>query len=167
MLVLGKLSFLIGRCPMQRDLIGRFIALWATFLSLWQQLFCPNFHIFRQFVKGVQLLIFLVNLHWRNPYNSEKDVQFWATFIDIWRLFCYRAGPMFKLECEDNSTKLCLFSIFCSVSHFNDKFKRQKVSAIKLTKQMASHRDRTNNWRHQWSNLSKINFINYDSGVVI
>ena len=74
MLVLGKLSFLIGRCPMQRDLIGRFIALWATFLSLWQQLFCPNFHIFRQFVKGVQLLIFLVNLHWRNPYNSEKDV---------------------------------------------------------------------------------------------
>ena len=26
----------------QCDQIGRFIALWATFQSLWQQLFCPN-----------------------------------------------------------------------------------------------------------------------------
>ena len=36
----------------QSDQIGRFIALWATFQSLWQQLFCPNFPHFRQiFVK--------------------------------------------------------------------------------------------------------------------
>ena len=26
----------------QCDQIGRYIALWATFRSLWQQLFCPN-----------------------------------------------------------------------------------------------------------------------------
>ena len=29
-------------CRLQRDQIGRFIALWASFQSLWQQLFCPN-----------------------------------------------------------------------------------------------------------------------------
>ena len=60
MLVLGKLSFLIGRCPMQRDLIGRFIALWATFLSLWQQLFCPICHILGDLLKVSKSFIFLV-----------------------------------------------------------------------------------------------------------
>ena len=29
--------------------IGRFIALWAAFLSLWQKLFCPNRHILGKF----------------------------------------------------------------------------------------------------------------------
>ena len=32
----------------QCDQIGRFIAFWATFPSLWQQLFCPNRPHFRQ-----------------------------------------------------------------------------------------------------------------------
>ena len=50
-----KLVFASGD---QCDRIGRFIALWATFLSLWQQLFCPNCHIFMQFVKGVEIFHF-------------------------------------------------------------------------------------------------------------
>ena len=36
--LLVSASVLICQC----DQIGRFIALWATFQSLWQQLFCPN-----------------------------------------------------------------------------------------------------------------------------
>ena len=51
------------------------IALWATFQSQWQQLFCPNcFHSNTIFVKASKTFIFLVK-------------SFWATFIDIWRLF--------------------------------------------------------------------------------
>ena len=34
----------------QCDQVGRFIALWATFQNLWQQLFCPNHPHFRQFL---------------------------------------------------------------------------------------------------------------------
>ena len=55
----------------QCDQIGRFIALWATFQSLWQQLFWPNCP---RFCKGVKIFYFLV-------------ISFWAPFIDIWQLF--------------------------------------------------------------------------------
>ena len=43
------------------DQIGRFIAFWATFQSLWQQLFCPNCPHFQAiFVKVSKSFIFLV-----------------------------------------------------------------------------------------------------------
>ena len=43
------------------DQIGRFIALWATFLSLWQQLFCPNRpHFWAYLVKVWKSFIFPV-----------------------------------------------------------------------------------------------------------
>ena len=58
---------------LQCDQIERLIVLWATFLSLWQQLFCPNCHIFRQFDKGVKIFHF----------SSE---------ISIWRLFTSHTG---------------------------------------------------------------------------
>ena len=55
--------------------IGRFIALWATFQSRWQQLFCPNCtHCEAIFVKVSKSFIFLVK-------------SFWATFTDIWQFF--------------------------------------------------------------------------------
>ena len=45
----------------QRDQIGRFIALWATFQSLWQQLFYPNCpHFWAIFMKLSKHFIFLV-----------------------------------------------------------------------------------------------------------
>ena len=59
----------------QCDQIGRFIALWPTFQSQWQQLFCPNCPHFRQFLKRCWNLTFFL---WNN---------FWATFIVIWQLF--------------------------------------------------------------------------------
>ena len=34
----------------QCNQIGRFVAFWATFQSLWYQLFCPNCSQFRQFL---------------------------------------------------------------------------------------------------------------------
>ena len=44
----------------QGDQSGRYIVLWATFQSLWQQLFCPNLPHFRQFfVKLSKSFIFL------------------------------------------------------------------------------------------------------------
>ena len=44
-------SLIIGMVKGQNqcDQIGRFIALWATFLSLWQQLFWPSCPYIRQF----------------------------------------------------------------------------------------------------------------------
>ena len=45
----------------QYDQIGRFIVLWTTFQSLWQQLVCPNRpHSNAIFVKVSKSLIFLV-----------------------------------------------------------------------------------------------------------
>ena len=58
----------------QCDQIGPFIALWATFLSLWQQLFCPNCHIFWQFVKGVKIFHF----------SSEISFQFYIHFPNFY-----------------------------------------------------------------------------------
>ena len=60
-----------ARCCEQYDQIGRFIALWATIQSLRQQLLCPNWKHFRQFLKRFHFLWY----------------HFWATFKDIWRLF--------------------------------------------------------------------------------
>ena len=59
----------------QCDQIGRFIALWATFLSLWLQLFCPNFHICRQFLNGVKI------------FHYSSEISFGPLFIHFWRLF--------------------------------------------------------------------------------
>ena len=56
----------------QCDQIRRFIGLWATFQSLWQQLICPILlHSYEFFCKGVEIFIFF---QWNH---------FWATFIDI------------------------------------------------------------------------------------
>ena len=51
----------------QSDQIGRFIALRATFQSLWQQLFCPNFYTI--FVKAKKSFIFLVKSFLGNFYS--------------------------------------------------------------------------------------------------
>ena len=56
------------------DQIGRFITLWATFQSLWQQLFCPNRSYFQANFVQVSSFIFLVK-------------SFCPTFTDIWLLF--------------------------------------------------------------------------------
>ena len=47
------------RYSTQCDQIGRFIALWANFQSLWQQLICPNLLPFLgNFCKGVNIIHF-------------------------------------------------------------------------------------------------------------
>ena len=54
----------------QCDHIGRFIALWATFKSLWQKLFTQITHIFWQFlVKLSKFFIFLVKSFLGNFYR--------------------------------------------------------------------------------------------------
>ena len=58
----------------QCDQIRRFIVLWATFQSLWQQFYAQIVHILGNICKRVKSFIFLL-----------KN-RFWATFIDIWRL---------------------------------------------------------------------------------
>ena len=64
----------------QCDQIGQFIALWATFLSLWQQLLSPNCRIFWQFVK------------WVKNFHFSIEISFGPLFIDIWWLFTCHAG---------------------------------------------------------------------------
>ena len=59
----GSLSFVHLRNAVsgQCDQIGRFIGLWATFQSIWQQLICPNIPYSQAiFVKVSKSLIFLV-----------------------------------------------------------------------------------------------------------
>ena len=55
---------------MQCDQIGWFIGLWATFESLWQQLFSPTLpHSWAIFVKVTKYIIFLVKSFLSNFYR--------------------------------------------------------------------------------------------------
>ena len=60
----------------QCDQIGRYIALWGTFQSLWQQLCCPNRRRFSQFWLSCQNLSFWGNFY-RNlaPNDSVMKCQ--------------------------------------------------------------------------------------------
>ena len=54
----------------QCDQIGRFIALWTIFQSLWQQLFCPNQpHFYAIFGKVSKPFIFLMKYFLGNFYR--------------------------------------------------------------------------------------------------
>ena len=67
----------------QCDQIWRFISLWATFQSLWQQLFCPNNHVMVIFVWLSKSFIFLVKSFLGNFYSH------WATFyLSHWLEHC-------------------------------------------------------------------------------
>ena len=68
---------------LQYDQIGRFIRLWATFWSIWQQLICPNLpHSQAIFEKVSKSLIFLVKTFLGNFYrhlaifSGHTDLQF-------------------------------------------------------------------------------------------
>ena len=54
----------------QRDQIGQFIALWATFQSLWRQLFCPSrVTILGNFCNDVKIFNFLAKSFLGNFYR--------------------------------------------------------------------------------------------------
>ena len=85
--------------------IGRFIALWATFQSRWQQFFCSDRpHFLAIFLSKVsKSFVFLVK-------------SFWATFIDIWRFFTGHAGlrrvQMINREDERQSFEIIIYKTF-------------------------------------------------------
>ena len=58
--ILSRLLSIQGKVVVssQCEQIVRFIALWTTFQSLWQQLICPFCTHFRQFYKGVKIFHF-------------------------------------------------------------------------------------------------------------
>ena len=86
----------------QCDQIGRFIALWATFQSLWLQFICPNLpHSDAIFVKLPKYLIFLVKSflgnfcrhlanfywsHWQQPLNCEQSKCWEGKERTVWEL---------------------------------------------------------------------------------
>ena len=54
----------------QCDQIGHIIALWPTFQSLWQQLFCPNYPHFKAiFVKMSKIFMLPVESFFGNFYR--------------------------------------------------------------------------------------------------
>ena len=70
--------FLIRLRLMQCDQIGRFIGIWATFQSLWQQLICPNLLYSKAiFVKVSKSFIFLVKSFLGNFY-SHLVTFYWS-----------------------------------------------------------------------------------------
>ena len=62
----------------QCDQIGRIIAHWATFLSLWQQLFSPNCHIFKQFVRGAKILHFSCEISFGPIFYRLLATFYWS-----------------------------------------------------------------------------------------
>ena len=67
---ISRQSFSSKIASFQCDQIGRFIRLWATFQSLWQQLICPNRpHFSANFVKVSKSLIFQVKSFLANFYR--------------------------------------------------------------------------------------------------
>ena len=71
---MSKTSIQLKHPSIQCDQIGRFIALWATFQSLLQQLFCPNRVTFLDnFCNGVKIFYF------------SSEIIF-GQLLDIWLL---------------------------------------------------------------------------------
>ena len=70
--------------PLQCDQIGLLIELWAIFQSLWQQLFGQNSQHFKaiRYCKSVRI------------FHFSSENHFWATFIDIGRLYTGHADPL-------------------------------------------------------------------------
>ena len=77
----------------QCDQIWRFIGLWATFWSLWQQLICPNLpHSYAIFVKLSKSFIFLVKPFLGNFYR-HLAIFFWSHWQRCKR--SYDGQPLF------------------------------------------------------------------------
>ena len=67
----------------QCDQIGRFIALFATIQSLWQQLICPNLlHSKAIFVKVSKSFIFLANSFLVNFYR-HLAIFIWSHYLSL------------------------------------------------------------------------------------
>ena len=85
--------------------IGRFVTLWAPFLSLWQHLFFPNHHILGNFLKFVKIIHF------------SSEIIFGPLFIDIWRFLLVSLVTTKKvllcwsLQSTDTSSPAAIFLI--------------------------------------------------------
>ena len=70
-----------GLAQQQCNQIGRFVVLWSTIESLWQQLICPNLsHSWASFVKVSKSFIFLVNSLLGNFYR-HLAIFFWSHWL--------------------------------------------------------------------------------------
>ena len=68
---------------LQCDQIGQFIALWATFQSLWQQLFCPNcVTALDKFFKGVKIF------HFSSEIVFGQLLQIFGYFLLVTLITC-------------------------------------------------------------------------------
>ena len=103
----------------QCDQIGRIIALWAAFKSLWQQLFCPNRVTFLgKFYKGVKIFHFSSEIilgnflrylatfywsHWISPsiYRVNKSMLRQSNWFPLCRV----------IQIEDQFKKI----FFCNI----------------------------------------------------
>ena len=69
-------------CKRQCDQIGRFIELWTTFQSLWQQLFCPNCPHFTAIV----VKVFIFQAKSEQAIFCERE----RTYLTECELWCRR-----------------------------------------------------------------------------
>ena len=130
----------------QCDQIGRFIALWSTFQSLRQQLFCPSCPHFQAiFVKVTKYFIFLVESFLGNfidiwqlvtlilcltiwvylsPPLSAALFQFWIPPLTTGEAFSFPGMGSEQKHFFQNETKMCSSSIIYSASgeFFDDLF---------------------------------------------
>ena len=67
----------------QCDQIGRFIALWATFLSLWQQLFTPILSFLQHFQNLLHLFLGLFSSGQNIVTNFPYFYAFWQILIVV------------------------------------------------------------------------------------
>ena len=100
----------------QCDQIGRFIGLWTTFQSLWQQLICPNLlHSWAIFVKVSKSLIFIVKSFLGNFYR-HLVIFYWSHWFGVNKVFlvpaiCQSWASVFFTLCY---IKCALTARFCS-----------------------------------------------------
>ena len=132
----------------QRDQIGRFIALWATFQSLWQQLFYPNCpHFWAIFMKLSKHFIFLVKSflgnffrhlttfyrsHWSCNtlvvvflFRSYFCPQLFVLFVKQWQRWWLWLGgqrQFDKISWIKNASKWPTLQMFSSQLYANNNF---------------------------------------------
>ena len=107
----------------QCDQIGRFIELWVTFQSMWQQLFCPNCPHFQAiFVNVPKSFIFLVNLFLGN-FNRHLATFYWFHCLFSSSLTHMPLSLYFFLPLSTLTSSLSIFlSVSISPSLFHSLF---------------------------------------------
>ena len=123
--------------PSQCDQIGRFIALWAAFKSLWQQIYCPNLTYSWAIIENVsKSLIFLVKSFLGNFY---RNLAIFYGHTDPFLLKSSMLRPSVRNGTQGEGETNMIWVIQVSARHILDLIGSTDLTLSRMTKILLLH----------------------------